>query len=229
MGNRWGAGDVAGRDAAGHDMRKRLARLGIETVAVALGVAAIGRVITGPLGGMPAEDVVNERLAAHGSPLLDRLTWMLSTYSDTVPTIVTALGVGVWRWRSDGRLPRAERIGRAVQPIAAISIETAAFMTAAACVGRERPRVRRLDKPAPTSSFPSGHTGASTSLHRIVADDIVGTRCDAGGLTSWSVSVALPALVGWSRLYRGMHHPSDVVVGLAVGAWAASAARRATR
>lgn len=210
------------------DVRRRLVRLGIETAAVTVGLAALGRIITGPLRGLPAEDVVNDYLVARGLPELDRLTWVLSTYSDTAPTIVTAVGLGVWRWLRTPDVPRPERIGHAIRPVAAISLETLSFVSAAAVVGRDRPSVRRLDKPAPTSSFPSGHTGASTSLHRTIADGIADSRWGATGLLPWSVRVGVPTLVAWSRLYRGMHHPSDVAVGLAVGVWASSAARRAT-
>jgi undecaprenyl-diphosphatase len=34
----------------------------------------------------------------------------------------------------------------------------------------------------------------------------------------WVVAVLVGPIVGMSRLYRGMHHPLDVIVGLGVGA-----------
>jgi membrane-associated phospholipid phosphatase len=33
----------------------------------------------------------------------------------------------------------------------------------------------------------------------------------------WLVAIAIPLLVGLSRMYRGMHHPTDVAAGLLVG------------
>lgn len=179
-------------------------------------VAGLGRIIQGPLRGWPAEDAVNRLLIQRGGPCADRATWLLSTYSDTVPTIVTAAASGWWLRR------RGEGWAVAARPLTAITLETAVFMAAAAVVGRPRPDVRRLDRPAPTSSFPSGHTGASTALHWTLAE-----RAGEGGSWGPGLRWLVPPLVGLSRLYRGMHHPSDVVVGAAVGAWAASAAGRA--
>lgn len=198
---------------------RAVARLGAEAVAVTGVVAVLGRAILGPLDGLPAEDRVLVRLAEHGTPRADRTTWVLSTYSDTAATIVTALAAGVCQWRA-GRDP-----GEVVRPAAAISLETAVFVTAAALVGRPRPQVRRLDRAAPTSSFPSGHTAASTALHLTLADLLPGAGRPARA-TRAALRWLVPPLVGWSRLYRGMHHPSDVAVGLAVGVWAAGAVRR---
>jgi membrane-associated phospholipid phosphatase len=33
----------------------------------------------------------------------------------------------------------------------------------------------------------------------------------------WLVAITIPFLVGLSRMYRGMHHPTDVAAGLLVG------------
>lgn len=59
------------------------------------------------------------------------------------------------------------------------------------------------------SSFPSAHT--------TVAAAFVTPLLVMGGMR-W-LPVALVALaVGWSRVYLGSHHPSDVMVGLVIGA-----------
>ena len=49
------------------------------------------------------------------------------------------------------------------------------------------------------------------------------------------LGVAIPLFVGWARMYRGMHHLSDVVAGLLMGlgalvilVFAARAARAST-
>lgn len=195
-------------------------RLGVEALALAAGVAALGRVIVGPLGGFPAEDRINTGLAARRTPTWNRVTWALSTYSDTVPTIVTALAVGAWRWRRRGSAVEAAR------PVAAIAAETAVFLSAAAVVGRPRPDVAWLDRPAPTSSFPSGHTGATTALHLTLADLVAEKPTPGRRFAAGVIRFAVPPLVAWSRLYRGMHHPSDVLVGLGVGVWSYRAVRR---
>lgn len=192
-----------------------------------MAVAGLGRVIMGPLRGFAAEDAVNAWLQARRTPTLDRVTWAVSTYSDTMPTILTATALGAARWRRGRGLGRD--LGDAARPLAAISLETAVFMSAAAVVGRPRPEVQRMDRPAPTSSFPSGHTGAATALHLTIAELVgrrsVGARRSAR-LVAGAIRWGVPSLVGWSRLYRGMHHPSDVLVGLAVGVWSYRTVRR---
>lgn len=65
-------------------------------------------------------------------------------------------------------------------------------------------------------SFPSGHTCASfaaaLAYYRFLP-------------RKWGIaSIVLAALIGFSRLYVGVHYPSDVLAGLLVGAFAAWAA-----
>ena len=33
----------------------------------------------------------------------------------------------------------------------------------------------------------------------------------------WGIAVAIPLIVGVSRMYRGMHHPLDTLAGVLVG------------
>ena len=67
------------------------------------------------------------------------------------------------------------------------------------------------------TSYPSGHVGASTALYlcfTLLALRIERVAC-AGPYTA-SASTA-PLLVAFARLYRGMHHVSDVAAGVVVG------------
>jgi membrane-associated phospholipid phosphatase len=97
-----------------------------------------------------------------------------------------------------------------------------------------RPSREHLDPAPPTSSFPSGHTGAATALYVGIAT-VVAWRVRHKLLRVLLVAlfVAVPILVAVSRLYRGMHHPTDVVFGalngLACLAVAVYARRRAGR
>lgn len=182
-------------------------------------LSVAGRAIVGPLRGMPSEDrLITEPLVTVRTPAWDRLTWLLSTYADTVPTIATAVA-------AFPVLRRGTETRRAARPLAAIALETAVFMSAAGLVGRPRPDVPWLDKPAPTSSFPSGHTGACTALHHTVADAMDDGLLPGARLAP-VVRWVLPSLVAASRVYRGMHHPSDVLAGLVLGAWSARATAR---
>jgi undecaprenyl-diphosphatase len=78
--------------------------------------------------------------------------------------------------------------------------------------------VQHLDESPPTSSFPSGHTAASTAYY-------VGT----GLIIAWhtrelwlkrllvAVGVLIALTVACCRMYRGMHYPTDVITSFLLG------------
>jgi undecaprenyl-diphosphatase len=74
----------------------------------------------------------------------------------------------------------------------------------------------------PTSSYPSGHTAAATVLYislAVITAYALARADQARRFTGWLVSVAalIILFVAVSRLYRGMHHPTDVVAGFLLG------------
>jgi undecaprenyl-diphosphatase len=67
-------------------------------------------------------------------------------------------------------------------------------------------------------SFPSGHTLNSTVTYGLIALVIWRSRLATWARrTSASVLVALPILVGLSRIALGVHYPSDVLAGWLAG------------
>ena len=73
--------------------------------------------------------------------------------------------------------------------------------------------VKRLDSSPPTSSFPSGHTGAATALFvaQRAARRVVRPAAAGCGSSASPLLLAVPLLVAYGRLYRGMHHPTDIL------------------
>lgn len=97
---------------------------------------------------------------------------------------------------------------------ASVAVQSAVFLVVTICVERPRPHVHHLDAAPPTSSFPSGHVGASLALYGGLAT-LAFTRLRGPWRHVAAVLLLLiPPAVAVSRMYRGMHHPSDVAAGL---------------
>ena len=175
-------------------------------------LVGMGLALSGPLSGpLRAEVDVNKDLAADRSHTWNAITLVSSYLGGTEVVIGASLIVGalvVWRTR-DWRL--------AAVPAIAILVETAIFLSIASLVDRERPPVDKLDVAPPTSSYPSGHVGASTALYLAFA--ILALRIKRAWLrrTTVLICLATPLLVAFARLYRGMHYVTDVVAGLVAG------------
>ncbi|MFE5733113.1 diacylglycerol kinase family protein [Streptomyces sp. NPDC056528] len=179
-------------------------------------VAALGLLFTGPLTDhwpLSAEDDVNRFLAAHRAPSATALTDWLSLAADTQSVIgLTLLCVLALLL-----VPRAPRWWEAGFLAVSVAAQSAIFLLVTILVNRDRPDVPRLDGAPPTSSFPSGHVGASVALYGGLA--VLAVRHLRGVWRNLVVGLLLlvPLAVAFSRLYRGMHHPTDVVVGLLNG------------
>jgi undecaprenyl-diphosphatase len=75
-------------------------------------------------------------------------------------------------------------------------------------VDRHRPFEHQLGPPSARHSFPSGHTATSFACATILAAYVPRLRVPF---------FLLAALIGLSRIYNGMHYPSDVLAGAILG------------
>ena len=126
-----------------------------------------------------------------------------------IPAVV-AIGIA---WFSLRRHWRA-----AAFVLAAILVEVTSYRAATLFVHRHRPAVHRLEHLPVNASFPSGHVAASIAVYCGLALLLTSRYTNPwlrGGV--WSLAVTLPIVVGVSRMYRGMHHPLDVLGGAAMG------------
>lgn len=181
-------------------------------------IVAIGLVVVGPLDGLESENAVNRWFQERRTPTGESVTHVMSTIGNTEYVIGVAVLVSLvvlWRTR---------RWWYAAIPLLAISLQSTIFVLAAWTVGRSRPNVERLDPTPPTSSYPSGHVGASTALY--VAFALMATRIEnvVARRVLVVLCVVVPFLVGFARIYRGAHHVTDVVVGLFNGVCCAALA-----
>ncbi len=174
-------------------------------------IVATGLFIEGPLGGLSAENAVNRTLADGRTPLWNSITAVWSHIGNTEIVIGVCLVVAAAVWW------RTRQWWFAAVPVLAISLQATIFVLATAVVGRDRPDVEKLDPAPPTSSYPSGHVGASTALYAAFTLMVqrIAHPVLRRGLTV--LCVVVPLLVTYARLYRGMHHLTDVVVAILNG------------
>ncbi|MFF9898344.1 bifunctional phosphatase PAP2/diacylglycerol kinase family protein [Streptomyces longispororuber] len=119
------------------------------------------------------------------------------------------------------RRPRARRA--AVRGAASLALASATINTLgkrsvrrARPILDEVPLIRRLKRQPVTTSFPSGHAASAAAF-------ATGVALESRGL---GAAVApLAGAVALSRVYTGVHFPSDVLAGAALGAGAAFAVR----
>ena len=177
-----------------------------------LGIAAFGQLLIGPLVGWNlSESALNRSLQDTRSQTWDSVTAVWSHVGNTEIIIgVCAVAVVVLWWRT-------RRWWFADIPAIAISLQAAVFVAATLVTGRPRSDVPHLDPAPPTSSYPSGHVGASVALY--VSFAIMATTIERTWLRRSVIGVCslIPFLVAYARMYRGMHHLSDVIIGAVNG------------
>jgi membrane-associated phospholipid phosphatase len=88
-----------------------------------------------------------------------------------------------------------------------------------------RPRPVAFFGPTPSSySFPSGHAFGALCFYGVLA--VILTTRVRGAAAKWSIwtgAAFLIAMIGFSRIYLGVHYPSDVIAGYCAGAvWVAA-------
>jgi undecaprenyl-diphosphatase len=199
---------AADRTSAGH--RGRIGAGVLVAWVLILGiVVGVGELVTkGGNGNVPGDRTIPHWFAAHRTPGWNRWSLVFSTLGATQAILIVALATCVvflavtWRWRP-------------VVYLATLMVgEITAFVVAANVVKRPRPDVLRLDQHLPTSAYPSGHEAATCCLYIAVAILVIG---HARGWWRWLFlipAIVMPVLVAISRMYRGEHHPTDILGSL---------------
>ncbi|GIV07106.1 MAG: hypothetical protein KatS3mg017_0308 [Fimbriimonadales bacterium] len=141
----------------------------------------------------------------------DWLTPMMILLSDTLKTTPGRIGaLLVWvylLWRGG----KARAFALWLFPVLAITNETCDFLKA--WIGRERPCVA-LPIDAITGDLTSG---SFPSAHSANMGAVLGVATAVWGRKAFLYLFWLPVLVGVSRIYIGVHYPSDVLAGWVLG------------
>jgi undecaprenyl-diphosphatase len=92
--------------------------------------------------------------------------------------------------------------------------ELTAFLAVAAVVKRPRPDVPHLDSNLPTSAFPSGHMAATTCLYVAIAILVIGHARGWWRYLFLIPAIVMPVMIAIARMYRGEHHPTDILASV---------------
>ena len=162
---------------------------------------------------------VDDWFAQHlrGRPVADRVFYSASALGDhgTIWLILAAIR-GL---RSDEGPPAA------VRAAAGVGIESVLVNGPIKWMFRRQRPVLIGDRPLPlrrprTSSFPSGHATSAFCAAALLSD----------GDEKWApLYYGLALVVAWSRVHVRIHHASDVVAGMAIGALLGELSRRMVR
>ena len=190
-------------------------RMAIPVLLIGTVVVLLGLLVTRVLDTTDVADAdswVARWLARHRSGTGVTLTHLGTLFGET-PVIVglTAVTAVIFRvvfhrWRESVLL------------VLCVSAQAMIFLITTMLIDRERPPVPHLDDSPPTSSFPSGHTAAATAFY-------LGTALVIAWHTrhTWlrwglvALGVLVPVIVATSRVYRGMHYPTDIVTSFLLG------------
>lgn len=175
-------------------------------------VLTFGRLVTGSKSDFLGDQTIPRWLAAHRTPTLDRVSEGASLIGGT-PTIIGVAFILVVLTLAVTRLWRP-----ALFLAVTLVGEVVMFLALVAVVGRPRPGVERLDGQLPTSSYPSGHLAATICLYAAAALLVTATIRRWWRWLAVAAAILLPLAVAWGRLYRGMHHPSDLAGSIMLAA-----------
>lgn len=177
---------------------------------VGLGLLLTKVLLDGPVGRW--DQTLDRWFYVHRTPTLDAITeWGTRVGDVAAVVVVAALAVGI--------LALGRHWAHISFLVGALLIEVTTFVTTTFVIDRPRPTVPHLDPGPPTSSFPSGHVAASIVLYVGLAFIVMSlVRSWVMRTLAWLLAFAVPTFVALSRLYRGMHHPTDVI-GSVIGAF----------
>jgi undecaprenyl-diphosphatase len=177
-----------------------------------------------------SEDVVRHNGLALYDPA--RLHWFILHRPDaavSLAKVVTALGSApvliavvmasaIWLWR------RGSHLVIAVAPMLALGIAGVAASLTKTIVGRPRPPIGLHLVTENEPSFPSGHTTDSTAVYLTLALIVAITilRSPKARVAIVAAAMAVSGAIGLSRLTLGVHWPSDVIAGWALGTMVAT-------
>lgn len=186
---------------------------------VALGATWIFVTIAGKVreGETQAFDVAVLRyIETHHSPLLDKAMIEITFLGTGLIVVTIVLVSGMFLWLTKHKHSAVLLIVATTGGILLNGLLKASF-------DRPRPQVFEWGQHTVSSSFPSGHAMSAATVYMTVA--YLAARLQRRRISRVLTLIAatiIVVLIGVSRLYLGVHYPTDVAAGVIIGiAWAA--------
>jgi undecaprenyl-diphosphatase len=159
-------------------------------------------------GDLLGDRTIPRWFAARRTPTLNHLSLIASNLGATQDILIVSVVACVV-------FLAVTRRWRPVTFLAVVMLgELAAFLTIAAVVKRPRPAVPHLDSHLPTSAFPSGHMAATTCLYAGIAILVIGHARGWWRYLFLIPAIVMPVMIALARLYRGEHHPTDILASV---------------
>jgi undecaprenyl-diphosphatase len=141
------------------------------------------------------------------TPAADHVFYAI-TLMGSAETVVVVAGVGILVALLAARYEDALMIAFSVVA------GTVFFTVIKLVVARPRPPLEDARYVQSGFSFPSGHSTISAALYGTLAYLLIrGMRREGAKVTIWVVAALLVSAIGISRVYLGVHYPSDVLAG----------------
>ena len=152
---------------------------------------------------------ISEKVYARHNAGLDLLMRAASPLGSTLGVIVAAGALAITAWHEDDRRGAVIAAGIVIAAIVLNPLLKTIF-------ARPRPELIAVISAPRSYAFPSGHAAGATAAYTMAAVELGRLR------PRWRVwlrpaAVTLIVLVGVSRVYLGVHWPSDVAAGWAFG------------
>jgi membrane-associated phospholipid phosphatase len=162
------------------------------------------------------DSFVRTAIHQHATPGLTR--WMMGfSFLGSVSTVSVLCVVILSAFLYFRRLRLAALLGITMIGMAALDFSLK--------LAFHRPRPVAFFGPVPSSySFPSGHAFGALCFYGVLAAIFAArTSPKAAKFCIWTGAVLLIGMIGLSRIYLGVHYPSDVIAGYCAGAvWVAA-------
>jgi len=161
------------------------------------------------------DDAVLRYVGAHRVPLLENAMLEITFLGTGTVVLMIAFVAALFLWLTRHRYSAALLVAATVGAVVLNNVLKQFF-------DRPRPQIITWGTHALTTSFPSGHAMSAAVVYTTIA--YLAARLQQrhrARVVTMSLAALLVLLVSASRVYLGVHYPSDVLAGTVVGlAWA---------